>query len=102
MRLYNELVLLVSKITVDPKDINVPNSTANVGVAATNTVKFLIEVIGSLAILALIAGGIQLAVSAGNAKRVQQGRETIIYAVVGLLIAISAAAVVWFIESATG
>ena len=97
MSVLEQIAFYAAKITISAKDINVPTTTANVGVGMVNIVKVLIGVIGMLAIVAIIAGGIQFALSTGNSKRVQQARETIIYAVVGLVVAIAAYAVVTFI-----
>jgi glucose uptake protein GlcU len=56
-------------------------------------------IMGSLALVFLIVGGILYAVSAGNSKRISQAREAILYSIVGLVIAISAYAIVTFIAN---
>ena len=59
------------------------------------------SVMGSLAVIFIIVGGIQMAASAGDPKRFQRGRETVLYACVGLAIAISALAIVTFVAGST-
>jgi hypothetical protein len=74
-----------------------PNSTGNIGVALQNVISVLFYLIGGLSIIFIIAGGLLIVTAAGSPSRVKQGREAIIYAVVGLIIAIGSLAVVTFI-----
>jgi hypothetical protein len=77
--------------------IGVPKSTGTVSEGLANITQVAMGLVGALAVIALIVGGIQLALSAGDAKRYQQARETILYAVVGIAVAIAAYAIVGFI-----
>lgn len=54
-------------------------------------------VIGSLAVLMIIVGGVRYTVSGGDEKNVKAAKNTIIYAVVGLVVAILAYAIVHFV-----
>ncbi len=59
----------------------------------TNTMLFIV---GALAVIMIIWGGLRYATSAGNAASVTAAKNTILYAIVGLLIAFLAfAAVNW-------
>jgi len=61
----------------------------------TNTLLF---VIGALAVIMIIWGGLRYATSAGNASSVTAAKNTILYAIVGLIIAFLAfAAVNWIL-----
>jgi hypothetical protein len=88
--------------SINAKDIGADSNTQNIGQALTNVTKIGMSVIGGLAIIFLIVGGIQMVLSTGDAKRVQQARETLIYATVGLVLAISAYALVTFFSSFAG
>ena len=79
-----------------------PDSTQNVGDALTNVVNVLIYLIGGLSLIFIIVGGLLIVTAAGSPRRVEQGREAIIYAIVGLVIAIGALAVVTFISGKLG
>ena len=66
----------------------------------TNTLLF---VVGALAVIMIIWGGLRYATSAGNASSVTAAKNTILYAIVGLLIAFLAfAAVNWVLGAITG
>lgn len=65
----------------------------------TNTLLF---VVGALAVIMIIWGGIRYATSAGNASAVTAAKNTILYAIVGLIIAFLAfAAVNWVLGALT-
>jgi hypothetical protein len=78
-------------------DIGVCGGPANIGAGMALIIQDLMIVIGSLAVIFIIAGGLQMAISAGDAKKVETARNTMIYACVGLVIAISAYAIVSFL-----
>jgi len=63
----------------------------------TNTVLFLV---GAVAVIALIYGGFRYVASGGNAKDVETAKSTIIYAVIGIVVAILAYAIVNFVTGA--
>jgi len=65
----------------------------------TNTLLF---VVGALAVIMVIFGGIRYATSAGNASSVTAAKNTILYALVGLIVAFMAfAAVNWILTAIT-
>ena len=57
-------------------------------------------VIGVLAVGFIIYGGIKYSMSAGDASKVKSAKDTIMYAVVGLIVAILAYAIVNFVIGA--
>ncbi|HWT40035.1 MAG TPA: pilin [Dongiaceae bacterium] len=71
----------------------------NGGVITTIT-NVLLFVVGALAVIMIIWGGIRYATSAGNASNVTAAKNTILYAIVGLIIAFLAFAIVNWVLSA--
>lgn len=59
-----------------------------------NTIFFII---GTLAVIVLLVGAIRYITSTGDAKRIQQAKDTIFYALAGLIVAILARAIVGFV-----
>ncbi|MFH1430814.1 MAG: pilin [Candidatus Uhrbacteria bacterium] len=66
----------------------------SLGVGVT---KFIFSLIGSLALLMFVIGGFWWLTSGGKADMVKKGKDTIMYAVVGLVIVFSAWVIVNFI-----
>jgi hypothetical protein len=60
----------------------------------TNTLLFIV---GALSVIMIIVGGLRYVVSGGNAASVTTARNTILYAVVGLVIAFLAFAAINFV-----
>ena len=63
----------------------------------TNTVLYIV---GIIAVIMLIIGGIKYVVSGGDAKKVTDAKNTVLYAIIGLVIAFLAFAIVNFVISA--
>ena len=60
----------------------------------TNTALFII---GAVSVLMLIYGGIRYTISMGDAKNVEVAKNTIMYAVIGIVVAVLAYAIVNFV-----
>lgn len=75
------------------------NQEQDAGNLITNIINVLLFVIGAIAVVMLIWGGVQYTVSAGDAGRVKKAKDTILYAIVGLVVAFLAFAIVnWLLR----
>lgn len=63
----------------------------------TNTILYFV---GIIAVIMLIWGGIRYVVSGGDAKKVTDAKNTILYAIIGLVISFLAYAIVQFVINA--
>ena len=62
-----------------------------------NIVNILLLIIGAVSVIMLIYGGIRYTTSGGNANSVTAAKNTIMYSIIGLVVAILAFAVVQFV-----
>lgn len=62
-----------------------------------NVINTLIFVIGALAVVMIIVGGVRYTTSNGDEKRIVAAKNTIIYSVVGLVVALLAYGIVEFV-----
>ena len=62
----------------------------------TNTILYIV---GIIAVVMLIIGGIKYVVSGGDSKKVTDAKNTVLYAIIGLVIAFLAFAIVNFVIS---
>ena len=60
----------------------------------------ILYIVGIVAVIMLIVGGIRYVVSGGDAKKVTDAKNTVLYAIIGLVIAFLAFAIVNFVISA--
>ena len=63
----------------------------------TNTILYIV---GIIAVIMLIVGGIRYVVSGGDSKKVTDAKNTVLYAIIGLVICFLAFAIVNFVISA--
>lgn len=72
-----------------------PTADAN-GSQVQNILQVVIGIAAALAVLFIVIAGLRLVLAHGNAQDAAKARSMIIYAVVGLIVAISAEAIVSF------
>ena len=77
-----------------PADLIGPNG---VFTQITNTVLY---VVGIISVIMLIYGGLRYVISGGDSKKVTDAKNTILYAIIGLIISILAFAIVNFVINA--
>jgi len=63
----------------------------------TIVINFALYFIGAISVLMLIIGGVRYTMSAGNDKAVAAAKNTILYAVIGVVVALLAYAIVNFV-----
>ena len=66
----------------------------------TNVVNVLLFILGAIAVIMIIIGGIRYTTSNGDSGNTKAAKDTILYAVVGLIVAILAYAIVNFVIGA--
>lgn len=75
-------------------DCSGAKTKTNLSTSVWHLVRTALTVLGGLAVIMIIIGGIMFAASSGDAGRVKTAKNTILYAVVGLLVAMFAAAII--------
>ena len=60
----------------------------------------VLYIVGAVAVVMLIIGGVKYVVSGGDAKKVTDAKNTILYAIIGLVIVFFAYAIVHFVLTA--
>jgi cytochrome bd-type quinol oxidase subunit 2 len=97
----------VGAVNVDPLEGVCSTSTSQVcaskddtvSTTITNVINILLFIIGAISVIMIIVGGIMYAVSAGDATQTGRAKNTILYAIIGLVVAFLAYAIVnWVID----
>lgn len=77
------------------------SSTTDAGTSVTSIIKKVIQIlsviIGAIAVVMIIIGGFRYVTSAGNAEGTKSARNTILYALVGLVVVALAQIIVHFV-----
>ena len=71
--------------------------TRSAGDIAKDVVNIMFFIIGVMAVIMIIWGGIRYVLSAGNSAALTSAKNTIVYSIIGLIIAILAYAIVNFV-----
>lgn len=82
--------------TQNTGDFNLPEVDASPD-KLKDALVFVFGIIITVAIIYIIIGGIQLIASQGDPQKIAKARQTILYAVIGLVISISAEFIVLFV-----
>lgn len=77
--------------------VDVPATVLGDGGIVTTIINGMLFVVGFLSVVMLIWGGLRYIISGGNSNAVTAAKNTILYAIVGLVIAIFAYAIVNFV-----
>lgn len=80
--------------------IDTGTGTKGIGPLIKEVVKVLLFVLGAIAVIMIVVGGIRYAVSGGDSGAVTSAKNTILYAVIGLVVALLAYAIVNFVLTA--
>ncbi|MEO5690742.1 MAG: pilin [Candidatus Saccharimonadales bacterium] len=62
-----------------------------------NIVNILLYIIGAIAVLMIIIGGLRYVISGGDSSQTKGAKDTVLYAVIGLVIAVMSYAIVNFV-----
>ncbi|MBQ9020117.1 hypothetical protein IJ096_02240 [Candidatus Saccharibacteria bacterium] len=68
----------------------------------TNITNTILYVVGIVSVIMLIYGGLRYIISGGDSKKVTDAKNTILYAIIGLIIAILSFAIVNFVLNSIG
>ena len=63
----------------------------------TNIINTMIYVVGAVAVLMIVIGGLRYVLSGGDASQTKSAKDTILYSIIGVIIAIMAFAIVNFV-----
>lgn len=79
-----------------------PQTTGDNSIYGTNGILIKIAhlvalAVGIVAVIVIILGGIQYAISAGDPSKINTAKDTILYAIVGLVVALLAQAIITFV-----
>jgi hypothetical protein len=77
---------------------NLPQPKADQG-SITKVLETVLNIVGGLALLMIVVSGLRYVLSAGDPQKAGKAKDGIIYSLVGLVIAITAQAIVLFVAN---
>ena len=88
---------VVTKLAVGQKIDTVGGGGNTLKTDVTSIINAVIGVLSIVCVIVIIIGGINYMTSAGDASKVEKGKKTILYGVIGLIICALAFAIVNFV-----
>lgn len=83
--------------TIAECNVDQSQGTANLMVTAQGAINVIIGIVGLVAVVVMIIGGVYFVLSLGDASKVARARNTILYGLVGLGVALLSYAIVNFV-----
>ena len=99
MSLLDVFAAVPSNVSDGVNSVNNGNQTELMPVVK-NIITAIIGIIGIIAVVMIIIGGISYATSQGDPQKVKKGKDTILYGIIGLVVALLAFAIVQFVLGA--
>jgi uncharacterized membrane protein len=84
------------------KGAGMPSELVGVNGVFTKITNTVLYAVGIISVIMLIYGGLRYVISGGDSKKVTDAKNTIMYAIIGLIISILAYAIVNFVINAVG
>ena len=75
------------------------NGSAKANTFIQNVISTLFFIVAAIAVIVIIIGGIRYATSGGDSGQIKSAKDTILYAVIGLVVALMAYVIVRFVLS---
>lgn len=93
-----EFIKAVAVTTIDPevKQTNLPEIAAGRGNLG-DVLQIAIAIVAALSLLFIVIGGLRYVLSDGDPQNASKAKSTIVYALIGLLVAVAAQAIVSFV-----
>lgn len=85
-----------AQVSVDKGEVDIPQPSLSSGSLHT-VLQIVFAIAGGVALLIIIVAGLRFVLSQGDPNNVSKARNTIIYALVGLIICIAAFSIVTFV-----
>ncbi len=81
---------------IDQNSLDLPHVEADTS-TVTRVLQYIFVIIGAISVLIIVIADIRYMISTGDPQKTATAKSTIIYAVVGLIISLSAFAIIQFI-----
>lgn len=96
MSLIDNLNSLVVRAAIDANNLNLPR--ADFTTTLSNIMSRVFQVVALLSVVFVAVGGIKYTLSNGDPSGLQKAKNTILYALIGLVVSVSASMILSFVR----
>lgn len=94
--------LMLAQTILTPDNIGLPTPKGGLNGVVVTAFNVVFTVLAAISVVYIVIGGIKYALSGGDSSGVKNAKETIMYAILGLVIALLAFGAVNFITTKAG
>jgi len=91
------ILRLLASVTVSPGDLGLQQNDPTSSTTVPFILKFVFGLAGAVALIMIIIGAFQFTLSRGNPNAISKARNTILYAIVGLVVILLGYGIVNFV-----
>lgn len=84
-------------VTLGGQPVDIPDAATSTDSLFATIVPLIFGILGALSLLFVVIGGFRYTISAGDPANIKKARETILYALLGLIVSVSAFTITNFI-----
>ena len=96
------MIHIFSQVDIDAGELDIPTNVTTNSSTIETILTAVFATLGSVAFIVIVVAGLQFVLSRGDAEKAGRARNTIIYAAVGLVIAMLAFGIVRLITESAG
>ena len=89
--------MMLAKIDIGGQVDKIEGGDVSLEVSVRNILSVVFTLVGVIAVVMIVVGGIYYIISQGNADKIQKAKSTILYGIVGLIVTLLAFAIVNFV-----
>ncbi|MFO0881996.1 MAG: hypothetical protein U0491_00920 [Candidatus Saccharimonadales bacterium] len=97
MEPIKNLIYVATGVLGDPNSLGIPKSPTTSDAKLQSILYFVFGLIAAISFLVIVIAGFKYVISIGDPQKIVSARKTIVYAVIGLIISLSATAIVAFV-----
>lgn len=95
--MMDRIRMMLANIDIGGQVDKIEGGDVSLEVSVRNILSVVFTLVGVIAVVMIVVGGIYYIISQGNADKIQKAKGTILYGIVGLIVTLLAFAIVNFV-----
>lgn len=95
--MMDKIMTTLANVDIGGQVSRVEGGNVSLEVSVKNILSVVFALVGIIAVIMIVVGGIFYMMSQGDASKIQKAKSTILYGIIGLVVSLSAFAIVSFV-----
>ncbi len=97
--MMDKIRTILANVDIGGQVRSIEGGDVSLEASVRNILSVVFAVVGIVAVIVIIVGGVNYIISQGDASKIQKAKSTILYGIVGLIVTLAAFAIVNFVMS---